>query len=295
VLKVKYGRNPEVHTEVAASRLMTALGAGTDHMYLVDRLRCYGCPPDPDVLVRCVSSPYGDLRRRCAESFGGRTTPSGDVELTIDYTTFVDFETVSIERRLEGDSIAGEDGEGWGWDELDAMPTRAGATRAERDALRLLAVLINNWDNRRENQRLLCLPGGALTDGTCARPFAYMHDVGGTFGWVQGESKDERKLDVDGWTQVPVWKDPAACVVGIKSPPLHGATFGEATISESGRRLLVGRLGRIPPGAIRDLFEGARFAAFEGASPESRNLENWVNAFHGKVRQITERPPCPTP
>ena len=36
VLKVKYGRNPEIHTEVAATRLLRALGAGADRMYLVE-------------------------------------------------------------------------------------------------------------------------------------------------------------------------------------------------------------------------------------------------------------------
>ena len=294
VLKVKYGRNPEVHTEVAASRLLEALGAGADHMYLVDNLRCFGCPEEPDTLVRCMSSPYGDLRRRCVESFGGRPTPEGDVAITIDYATFVDFAIVSIERRLEGENIVGDQDEGWGWDELDAAASASGDARAERDALRLLAVLLNNWDNRPANQRLLCLPGGSRADGTCARPFAYMHDTGGTFGWTKGE-KDERKLDVEGWRQVRVWKDPAACVVRIASPMLHGATFGEATISESGRRFLVDRLRRIPEGGIRDLFEGARFADFEGASPESRNVDNWVQAFEGKVREIAQRPPCPTP
>ncbi|HJS57577.1 MAG TPA: hypothetical protein VKA01_05680 [Vicinamibacteria bacterium] len=291
VLKVKY-RSSEVHTEVAASRLLEALGAGADHMYLVDSLRCFGCPADPDTLLRCISSPYGDLRQRCAESFGGRPTPTGDVAITIDYSTFVDFEIVSIERRLEGESIVGDQSEGWGWDELDAASSTR-ATRAERDALRLLAVLLNNWDNRRSNQRLLCLPGALRADGTCARPFAYMHDTGATFGWTKGE-KDERKLDVEGWRQVGVWKDPAACVVRIASPPLHGATFGEATISESGRRFLVDRLRRVPEKEIRALFEGARFADFEGASPESRDIDNWVKAFQGKVREIAERPPCPT-
>jgi len=292
VLKVKYS-SPEVHTEVAASRLLEALGAGADHMYLVDGLRCFGCPADPDTLVRCISSPYGELRQRCAETFGGPPTPAGDVAITIDYSTFVDFRIVSIERRLEGESIVGDEGEGWGWDELDEASS-TGVARAERDALRLLAVLLNNWDNRPANQRLLCLPGGTRADGSCARPFAYMHDTGGTFGWIKGK-KDERKLDVEGWRQVRVWKDPAACVVRISSPALVGATFGEATISETGRRFLVDRLRRIPPGEIRDLFEGARFADDEGASPESRDVDNWVKAFDDKVREIAERAPCPTP
>ena len=44
VVKVKVGeRNSEVYGEVAATRLLWALGFGADHMYPV-RVRCRGCP-----------------------------------------------------------------------------------------------------------------------------------------------------------------------------------------------------------------------------------------------------------
>jgi hypothetical protein len=294
VLKVKYGRNPEVHTEVAASRLLEALGAGADRVYLVNTLRCFGCPEDPDALIRCLGSPFPDFRRRCAAEFG-EVEPGGDVRVKLDYSRYVDFSPVAIERRLDGDTIEAKEDEGWGWDELDASTPSSGRVRAGRDALRLLGVVLNNWDNRKDNQRLVCLPGGAGSDGRCSRPFAYMHDLGGTFGRVGGRTKDERKLDVEGWSEVPVWKDAAECRVEIHSPPFHGATFGEATISESGRLFLVERLRRIPDGGIRDLFEGARFAHYEAASPASRDVSNWVRAFQEKVRQIADRPACPTP
>lgn len=294
VLKVKYGRNPEIHTEVAASRLLEALGAGSDRVYLVDTLRCFGCPEDPDALIRCLSSPFEDFRRRCAADFG-QTTPEGDVHITIDYSRFVDFAPVAIERRMEGETIEEREDEGWGWNELEASASRSGSSREERDALRLLTVVLNNWDNRRDNQRLVCLPGGIEGDGRCTRPFAYMHDVGGTFGRVGGRTKAERKLDLEGWSEVPVWKDEKACVVEIDSPPFHGATFGEATISESGRLFLLRRLRRLPERGIRDLFEGARFADYAAASAASRDVGNWVRAFQGKVRQIADRAPCPTP
>src|SRR6476661_3699500 len=43
-VKVKYGReNGEVYAEVAASRLLWALGFGADRVYPV-RVRCHGCP-----------------------------------------------------------------------------------------------------------------------------------------------------------------------------------------------------------------------------------------------------------
>ena len=47
VVKVKYGHTGEIHAEVAATRLLSALGFGADRMFLIPRLRCYGCLRNP--------------------------------------------------------------------------------------------------------------------------------------------------------------------------------------------------------------------------------------------------------
>jgi hypothetical protein len=290
VLKVKYG-SAEVHTEVIATRLLQALGAGADHMYLVRKVRCFGCPENPHALLRCLSTLSEQIRRECRPLYG-ETSPTGEFKVTVDYGKYVDFGPAAIERRAAGKVIKTKIREGWGWDELDEA--QAGRSpRADRDALRLLAAFINDWDNRAENQRLLCLPGGESADGRCLEPLAYIHDVGATFGHVGGETKQERKLDVEGWRSVPVWEDAAACRVRVKSPPLHGASFGEATISEPGRLFLARRLARLSRERIRDLFEGSGATEFEGARDSNRHLSVWVTAFEDKVRQITEREPCP--
>ena len=47
-LKVKYGRrNPEPWAEVAATRLLSALGFGADRMYVVARVHCLAGPIPP--------------------------------------------------------------------------------------------------------------------------------------------------------------------------------------------------------------------------------------------------------
>ena len=266
-LKVKYGKNPEVHTEAAATRLLAALGFGADRISLVRTLRCFGCPEDP-----------------------GAVKPGA----AVDVTKYTDFTIVAVERRLAGRAI-GDDG--WKWDDLDkAQALGRGAPREQRDALRLMAVLLNNWDNRSENQRLTCVPEGYPPGkgGRCGKAVAYMHDVGGTFGRVGGDSKDDRKLDLASWNAVPIWKDRATCTVGIKSPRLHGASFGEVQISESGRRFLADRLAALSAQQAQDLFEGAWFADYADAAPESRDIAGWVAAFQSKVRQIGEGAPCPT-
>lgn len=292
VLKVKYGRNPEIHSEVAATRLLHALGAGADRVYLVRRLRCFGCPKNPQDLLSCISSPSEAFRRACRPVYG--TLTDGAFVVQVDYAAWVDFGPVAIERALEGEEVRTDSVEGWGFVELDREQAGAGpARRAERDALRLLAVLLGNWDNKRDNQKLLCLPGGARTeDGRCSRPFAYMSDVGATFGRA-GAERRQRKLDLEAWRAAPVWDDPETCRVRIASPRLHGSTFGTVVISDPGRVFLAARIGRLTRRQMRDLFEGSGFADAPGASPSSRDLDGWAQALEDKIQQVTGRTPCP--
>ncbi len=276
VLKVKYG-SAEVHSEAAATRLLAALGFGADRIYLVKTLRCFGCRYDP---FTAADKLPGDDR------------------------AFVDFKNVAIERRLPGKAIEGKDAVGWGWEELDeAQAEGRGASRAQRDALRLMAVLINNWDNRDENQRLLCLPEGypPQPGGHCGKAVAYMHDVGGTLGRVsgtlsrvRGKGKEERKLDVEAWSRVPIWKDRAACKVAIKSPRLHGATFDPSVISEGGRKMLSDLLVQLTPAQLESLFAGVLVGEYTEGKPASADAARWAAALQDKIRQISEGAPCPT-
>jgi hypothetical protein len=295
VLKVKYGRDAEIHAEVAASRLLHAMGAGANHMYYLKTLRCFGCPREPEALLRCLSSESADVRHDCERSYG-EVTAAGELKLKLDYGTYVDFTKVSVESWAEGKTIETPGAQGWGWDELErAQAGGEGASRAERDALRLLAVFLNDWDNSPNNQRLICLPGSEDADGRCTRPFAYMDDVGATFGRAgRIATHSESGLDVDGWMRVPMWKDRERCVVKIHSPMLHHATFDDAVITEAGRRMIADRLGRLGPRQIRGLFEGSGFVEFEGASKASRDVDHWVEAFQEKVKEIVEGGPCPT-
>src|SRR5688572_23030192 len=43
VIKVKYGATAEIPSEVAAARLLSALGFGADRMDILPRVRCFGC------------------------------------------------------------------------------------------------------------------------------------------------------------------------------------------------------------------------------------------------------------
>lgn len=272
IVKVKYGDNPEIPAEIAASRLLSALGFGADRMYLVRRVRCHGCPPHPFPL------------QRAADLLGGE----GLFRKTLDYAKWSDFEWAAIERLYDAPPITSAGGKGWAWWELDGVDAgKGGASRAELDAFRLIAVFLAHWDNKSENQRLVCLSGEP--DGRrCARPFAMIQDAGATFG--------PSKADLRGWRSAALWHDAGACTVSMRALPHRGGTFGEATISEAGRRMLAERLSRLGEPQVRDLVAAARFASFDDdeAEPgEPGEIDEWVATFLEKARAITDRPPCP--
>src|SRR5688572_27791095 len=98
-IKVKYGRNPEIHSEVATTRLLTALGFAADQVTIVPRLRCHGCPRYPYftmTMLQMVRAP--DL-----------LAPHGYAG------TYSDFEWVSIERKFPAPSIETPTQKGWAW------------------------------------------------------------------------------------------------------------------------------------------------------------------------------------
>ena len=165
---------------------------------MVRRVRCYGCPRFPFPTLKFVQLVGAD-----------RLFARG-----LDYDMAVDFEWVAVERRHPGTPIETADGKGWAFHELAKVPT---ASPVHRDALLLVAVFLAHWDNKPENQRLLCLGDARQTDGRCARPVAMLQDVGGTFG--------PRKIDLAGWRNAAIWKDRASCTVTMAGLPHGGATF----------------------------------------------------------------------
>jgi hypothetical protein len=273
IVKVKYGRrNPEVFAEVAATRLLAALGFAADRMYLVARVTCAGCPAFPFQALRCHA--VTGLRSGCLMG-------------PLNSRDSAEFEPAVVERRLPGRAIESHEGQGWAWFELDRVDSdQGGASRAEIDAMRLIAVLLAHWDNKSENQRLICPPEADRPDGSCARPIGLIQDLGATFGPV--------KLDLPNWRRVPVWKDARSCTVSMEHLPFNGATFPETTISEDGRLLLLGVLEQVSEAQLRTLFVSAGITTFDGVSGDGRNPEAWVQAFREKVRQVREAGPCPS-
>lgn len=270
-VKVKYGMaNPEIFTEVAATRLLTALGFATDSMYVVKAVRCAGCPKFPYPALLCI------------EKTGLKSCIAGG----LNYQETVSIQPATIERRLAGDKIESFDDQGWEWSELDRIdPAAGGSSRAEVDAFRLMAVFLAHWDNKAENQRLLCPPGKRQADGGCAQPLAIIQDLGGTFG--------PTKLELHNWRQTPVWTNPEKCLVSMKNLPFNGATFPDRQISEGGRRMILGLLEPISEPQLVQLFTASGMTSYDQLAAAARDPRAWAAAFQDKVRQIRSAGPCP--
>ena len=271
-LRIKYGSSPEVHSEVAAAKLLHALGFGADNVTIAEKVRCYGCPAEPFITMKAL----------------GLAGAQKLYEQVMDAKEYKDFEWAAVERRHYGRAIETEEAEGWAFFELDLIdPRKGGAPRAHVDALRLLAVMLSHWDNKSENQRLVCLSEKDWPEGgRCAKPFAMLHDVGSAWG--------PRKVDLPEWEKAPLWADRASCTTSMDALPYHGATFAPVKITEAGRKHLGGLLSQLSDRQIDDLFRSARFDQPIGMlARHSTPIAEWVRVFKGKVRQVTDGPSCP--
>lgn len=256
-VKVKYGRNPEIHAETAATALLQLLGYPADTVTIVPRLRCYGCPRFPFMAMH--------LRQTL-----GLPLDSGDED-----DGYTEFEWVSVERKYPAHEIETDTAKGWSWWELDG----SAAPRADVDALRLTAVFLAHWDNKDENQRLVCLDGpppGPNAD--CQRPLALIQDLGATFG--------PSKVNLARWRALPIWSDRQRCMVSMAALPFRGASFADAQISEEGRAKLASRLTAISESDVERLFSNARFPQFQVGTDDEGDLGAWVSAFRHRVDQI---------
>ena len=259
-VKVKYGRNNgEVYAEVAATRLLWALGFGADHMYPVS-IRCTGCPAD-------------DTR-------AGERRDEG----------VVTYEIAAIERKMAGREIEDTKGSGWSWTELDDIAAeRGGATIAERDALKLLAAMLQHTDSKREQQRLVCL-SGTPPDRPCRRAFALISDLGRTFGKANAFNRDEPgSVNLQAWAESPIWEGARGCRAHL--PKSITGTLEDPEISEGGRRFLASLLEQLSDRQLSDLFTVARFPTRADAAGDARggSVGPWVDAFKAKVSEIRSR------
>lgn len=274
-VKVKYGSGDnEVYAEVAASRLLWALGFYTDSWYPV-RVECHGCPADP-------------------ESGKGATDTR-------------QFDPAIIVRKFQGHKVyeVGNEAQGWSWKELEAN----GRPTHERDGLALLAAFIVHSDNKPPQQRLACdhVNVDQTTNPfttTCDHSHLVVQDVGATFGsggWFT--SNDGAKMNLEEWSGNGLWKkvgdgrpNSSACQARLKKSLTAKDGLSDPAVSEEGRRLLAGQMCQLSDTQISALFRLSRVAhmpryqnsdgTFKNGLTEDGIVQQWVAAFKKKREDL---------
>ena len=276
VVKVKYGeKNGEVYAEVAASRLLWALGFQADVMYPA-RVTCRNCPADP------FATSSADWRR-------GSPTQVSTKE----------FDPAVVERE-SGSAVEVPGYEGWAWPELDKIGSSAGpstslaggATRAELDAFKLLAVFVQHSDSKPGQQEIVCQEGRKQKDAkgneTCAEAWLVIKDLGGSFG--KATKLNSSKMKLEDWDGAGIWKDATQCVGDM--PRSFTGSLEDPKISEAGRRFLAQRLAQLSDRQIRDLFTVSnvvkRGETIDGTDGRKRPVivDDWVRVFQRKRAEI---------
>ena len=296
----------EIYAEMAATRLFWALGFGADRVFLTNVI-CHGCPASPH------DGP--DEREQRSRAYSRSVRPIG---------------IALIEQRFEGATITAGGEEGWTWSELHEHAGRAHAStkplapsafpapsvREQAEALQLLQVFVQHGDCKPEQQRLVCVPGGAvrLTSGAtamsssarlsqdadadeeadglkyaCQSPFALVDDLGATFGGAGAFTGSGAKMSLSNWAKKPVFETGGACR-GVLTPSLScSGGIENPVITEAGRQLLLNRLQQLSDAQLHDLFLAARVTDFCDDAAEC-GVEAWVAVFKDKVRQIAAHP-----
>jgi hypothetical protein len=206
-----------------------------------------------------------------------------------------DTEFASIQRKIPGRDLEGAEVVGWAWPELDLVDSAAGASPAQRDALKLLAVFIQHTDSKPEQQRLICVDKHPKrSDGEpCADTIMMVHDLGQTFGSANLFNRDAvGSVNLSEWSHMSIWKDPKRCVANL--PPSQTGTLDNPAITEAGRKFLADLLAQLTDAQLHDLFDVARFPErmMPNHSSEGTTVDAWVAAFDRKRDEIVNHT-CP--
>ena len=258
--RIKYG--VKSHTTVAASRLFWALGFGAPISTPV-KVVCAGCPPDP--------------WHRPGPVQGENT-----------------FKNAVIQEKKKGKEITvwGKAEVGWNWkNDLSLVSEeQGGATRAQVDALKLMAVLVQHGDSKSAQQKLICRPEDYDEDKkVCRQPYIYVYDLGKSFG---SDGLRVHPLDFERWKHKTIFKDPATCIGNLHQNAGNGRVgLTLPRISEEGRLFLADLLQQFIADRSRVV---AMFAVahMEMADPE-HTADDWADVFISKAQEIINHSPCP--
>jgi hypothetical protein len=240
------------------------------------------------VKIRCLKCPSKNLTKPSKEE--------ARIERII--------EGAIVERNFSGKEISVYHDEGWNWDELDQVdPKSGGSSKAETEALKLLAVFIQHTDNKPSQQRLGCYEDHIEEKRwreTCKMPVMMIQDLGATFGQSNNKVEASAAMYLRGWKSQPVWntakeelhfKEHGQKVCIGNLVPALGGELADPEIKEEGRVFLADLLNQLSDKQLEDLFRVARAEKTDEKILENDRLrsvivQDWVDAFKMKRDEI---------
>ena len=167
--------------------------------------------------------------------------------------------------------------------------TSGGAPLAHRDALKLLAAMIQHTDNKPQQQRLVCLDKvHGMTpqeDGSCKHPFMMINDLGKTFGQATLTNADKKSaVNFEAWSE---HADLEGCE-GMRRPAVEVVHAARSSIRRSARAAGSSSqdlLSQLTDQQLRDLFEVARFTKRD----PKVSVDDWVARVQAEARRDRER------
>ena len=270
-VKVKYGPdNGEVYAEVAATRLLWALGFGADRMYPV-KVVCKGCPAE------AVGTDIAAIERKM-----DGTEIESDIE-----TGWAWRELDLVEPDKGGAPLAHRDA-------LKLLAVFLQHTDSKAVQQRLLCLdptekpAAGAKSDDKDKDKDKDKPKG--DKGACKEPFMLVQDVGLTFGHATKSNGSGTSASFSEWSAAPIWKDRDRCV-GNMVKSMTG-TLKNPVISEEGRKFLADLLRQLTDQQLRDLFEVARFGRRTVPDQPAATIDQWVDAFKKKRTEIVDHV-CP--
>jgi hypothetical protein len=257
-LKVKYGRaNGEVFAEVAAARLLWALGFYAERMYPV-RVVCTGCPS------KITGTEMASIERK----FGG-----ADIE-TKHHVGWAWPELDLVDPAAGGAPLEQRDA-------LKLLAVFIQHTDSKPEQQRLVCV----GEKKKKSD---------LDVETCEQTVMLVHDLGMTFGRANYLNRaSSGGVNLEAWSHAHVWKDPKRCIGNL--PESATGTLDNPLITEEGRRFLAGLLVQLTDAQLHDLFAVTRFnrrSTIADEAPDTSSIDGWVAAFKEKRDEIVNRT-CP--
>jgi hypothetical protein len=283
-IKVKYLRpaHPnhdtrfnEVFTEVAATRIMWALGFPADHDYPVATASCVGCDADP----------FADNQK--------------DNRALLHDAPAV-FKVATIERQLSWDDIDPENDETWSWQDAATFYGNGQFTRQQKveyDAYRLALGLFTYHNAIDIQNRLACAQWkpGAEDPKICTQPMILVQDLGSTFGKNSFLGANPRGSFND-WKGQTVFSKPEAC-------ELRSTLDGPKQPLKEAQDLLITRLAALDRARVRAIFQVARFDIMDqkqvkrlrdsgAADVSAAALDEWTDVFMSHIDEIRNARNC---